>query len=221
MENDIRWPKKGDNPFSSGNSSYRSPTWCSLNWLASFNLDDSYYANAFKKAADKIISEMEKGKDYEHPDPMFIPIAFLYRHCLELKMKNVIRKGIDLAFITLDDEKFNDLMESHNLHKIWNVFRNIVMVRWPEGNPNELNATERVILSFHNIDKTGQHLRYSRDKKGNKTSSSLPDSVELTNLKDTFEGVFNLLDGREMEFDHCIEMRDEMNAEYRRNYGYY
>jgi|WetSurMetagenome_2_1015567.scaffolds.fasta_scaffold00264_6 hypothetical protein len=214
MENDIRWPKKGDNPFSSKHAQYRSPTWCSLNWLSNFNLDDSYYADAFKKAADKIISELERGENYEHADPMFIPIAYLYRHSLELKIKSVIRKGIDLKIVSLERDKITELLESHSLHKIWNTFKTIVMTHWPEGNMDELNATENVIIDFHNVDKSGQHLRYSKDKKGNKTSTTLPDSVELTNLKDTFDGVYNLLDGCDMEFNHCIDMRNEMYSEY-------
>lgn len=218
MEDDIRWPKKGDSPFISRGDTYTSPTWCSLNWLSDFNLDDSYYAHVFKKAADKIIAELERGEDVEQADPMFIPIAFLYRHCLELKMKMVIRKGLALDIINMTDDDINELLGSHNLHKIWNTFKSIVTTYWPDGNTDELKATEKIILDFHKIDKTGQHLRYSKDKNGNKTSTSLPESVELTSLRDTFEGVYNLLDGCETEFVHTLQIRDDLEAHYRNYY---
>ncbi|OGW15965.1 MAG: hypothetical protein A2035_09135 [Nitrospirae bacterium GWA2_42_11] len=44
-----RWPEKGDNPFIGGLADSKSPTWASLQWLGSLDVDDSFLAGAFKE----------------------------------------------------------------------------------------------------------------------------------------------------------------------------
>jgi len=215
MENKYRWPKKGDNPFSAKNSGSISSTWCSLSWLVNFHLDDVIYSDAFKKGSDKIIEELSRGGNSEHPDRMFLPITYLYRHCLELKMKSVIRKGLELDLISMKDDKITEVMEMHNLHKIWNVLKEMIVARWPNGDTEALCATEKVILDFHEVDSTGQNLRYSNDKQGNQTSNSFPEAVELGNLKNAVDGVSHLLDGCYDDFFHTIEIKNEIENEYR------
>ena len=107
-------------------------------------------------------------------------------------------------------------MNNHNLHQLWNICKKMIVARWPDGDTDALCATEKVILDFHKIDKRGQNLRYSRDTNGNQTSRSFPDSVELKNLRDTVDGVYHLLEGCEMDFEYTIEIRDEMENEYRK-----
>lgn len=200
----LHWPKKGDNPFSGKNGDYRSPTWCLFPWPPNLDLDDTYYANAFKKAGDKIISELERGESIEHADPMFIPVAYLYRHCLELKMKAVIKKGLKLNILPGDEEKIKASLIGHNLHKIWNQFKLIVMAYWPGADTTDLNAAESIVLRFHAIDASGQSLRYAESTDGSNSAEKMPESIELTALRDTFDGVFNLLDGCDMESDHRL-----------------
>ena len=75
---------------------------------------------------------------------------------------------------------------------------------WPDGATDDLDAAEQIILEFHALDISGQHLRYSHDKEGNRTAQTFPDSVELSSFKDTFEGLFHFLDCCDMDFNHCI-----------------
>jgi hypothetical protein len=91
MDQAARWPKKGDNPFLAAAADLSSSTWAALHWLASRNVGDSFLAQSFKEAGDKIVKELSHGEDLEHGEKFFLPIAYLYRHSLELKMKGIIR----------------------------------------------------------------------------------------------------------------------------------
>jgi hypothetical protein len=221
MDEDFRWPKKGDDPFFIETIDPNSPTWTSLQWLASLNVDDSFFGLAFKEAGDKIIKELSRGEDWKNPDRLFLPIAYLYRHGIELKLKNLIRIGMELDLIESDDKVLLKELESHKLHQLWNYVRIIVEKFWPEGPKEDINAAGRIIQEFHNIDKSGQNLRYSIDKSGNKTSEHLPKFVQLTHLQDVINAVFNFLDGCEAGLDHELETRNEMRDYYSDNDNYY
>lgn len=213
MDDEFRWPKKGDNPFLVKAVEPNSPTWASLHWLASLKVDDSFFAKAFKEAGDKIVRELTRDEDSQHPDMFFMPIAYLYRHSLELKMKEIVRLGIKLELLK-EDKKVPDVLGGHSLHQLWNLVRKIAEAYWPDGSQNDLNAAERIIQELHNIDKSGQSLRYSKDLSGKSTLEKLPDSVQLTHLQDVFQAIFNFLDGCEAGLDHAIEMRNEMLSYY-------
>lgn len=196
MIDEIRYPKKGDKPFKQTKEPL-SPTWCSLEWLRMMNIDDSLYASAFKKAADLIIDGLQnKEDDPTHPDMLFMPITYLYRHCLELKMKHIISVGQRLdRFDTSEQDKVIEIMGTHNLHRIWSLARKVITETWSGEPQDELDAVESVIQEFNAVDKSGQNLRYSKNKNGEKTSEDFPSSVQLAHMKTIVDSVYRLLDG--------------------------
>jgi len=209
MDEEHRWPRKGDNPFLAGTIDLSSSTWAALHWLASREVDDSFFALAFKEAGDKIVKELNRGEDRERGEKFFLPIAYLYRHCLELKMKTIIRQGIRLQLIE-KNKKISDVLRTHNLSQLWNALKKVVQAYWPEGPQEELQAAEQIVEKFHAVDKSGQNLRYGRDKSGESTLHKLPESVELTHLQEVLEAIFNFLDGCQAGLEYEIDMRSEM-----------
>lgn len=205
---EYRWPKKGDNPFFKELVDFKSPTLANLKWLR--DSDDSLLACAFKEAGDKIIEELSRGEDPQHADKFFLPIAYLYRHSLELRMKQIIKLGIRLALIEEDEKLSSALKKDHNIYKLWNYVKRVVTQYWPDGLKEHIGAAERIIQEFHNIDKSGQNLRYSEDTGGRKTLDQLPESIELIHLKDVFDGIFNFLSGSE---DGLYEGLKERNGD--------
>jgi hypothetical protein len=212
-EKDFRWPKKGDSPFLGGIADPNSPTWVNLDWLSSRNIGDSLLAVAFKEAGDKIIKELSRKEDYRNPDVFFMPIAYLYRHNLELKMKEITKLGIRLKLVE-KDKKLLLILRNHALHPLWNCVRRVIEQYWQHGSKDDLNAAGRIVQEFHKIDTTGQHFRYTEDQKGNKTLSQLPESVQLIHLRDIFEGILNFLEGCESGLIEEVRMRSEMTHEY-------
>lgn len=208
VSNEIKWPQKGDHPFLVKSADPQSSTWCSLNWFASWEIDDSFFAEGFKESADKIIKELRRGENCEHPDIYFLPIAYLYRHSLELKMKQIVKLALRIELLESSDE-IDDALKWHNLHKLWNHSKASIKKHWPDSSGEELNAAERIIQEFHKIDKTGQNLRYSTTTSGNPTVSSLPEAVDLIHLKDIFEAIYNFLDGCETGLYEALQVHQD------------
>jgi len=213
MDNEYRWPKKGDDPFLIKPTSRLSPTWASLHWMENMRVNDSLLASAFKECGDKIIDELDKTNNRRHADIYFFPIGYLYRHALELKMKQIIRLALNMDLLK-ENKKIREVLDGHALYPLWNYVKRSAKKFWPDSTGHELETVERVIQALHNMDKTGQRLRYTKSTDGKSTFSSLPESVDLLQFRDVFAGVFNLLDGCEEGFSEAFQAMCEMAQDY-------
>lgn len=204
MDENFSWPKKGDHPFSQVNASPNSPTFATLFWLSSINVDDSDLATAFKRSADMIIEQFYLGKQHEYPDIFFFPITYLYRHSFELKIKYIIKLATKLQLIE-NCEELVDINKKHGLHPLWNYAKRAIQAFWPKGSKEDIGAAERIIQEFHRIDKTGQNLRYSKDLAGKSTLSILPESAELKHIQNISDALFNFFEGCEAGLEEAID----------------
>lgn len=209
------WPDRRASLFAMGQPSPSSPTWCSLKWLTTAqSFDDGRLAEQFMRAADAVVEDRKSGRDHGHADALFMPIAYLFRHAIELKLKHLIRSAGSAELIEISD-KIEEKLAGHALHPLWIVARSAIEARWPDEPRLVVNHTEALIQDFHRIDRSGQRLRYTRDLDGASTMKDLPDAVDLEQVREAVQGVFNLLDGCESEF----RMIAECLAERRRDAG--
>jgi len=210
MKLDSQWPKKGDHPFDGGTFDPYSPTWVNLDWLNGW-INDSLLADAFKEAGDKIIKELERKDDHRHPDMFFMPIAYLYRHSLELQMKQVIRLGISVDAIE-NSPKVKDILRRHELYRLWNYVKKVILKFWPETTPEELAATETVVRIFHEVDRAGQRFRYTRTVSGTKPAVNLPKFVDLKRMQKIVAGVFNFFEACESALQEVSSTLNDMRS---------
>lgn len=207
---EARWPKKGDNPFQVKDGDHMLPTWISLGWLASMQPNETVYAEAFKEAGDKLVDALFQEDNKLPSDIYFMPITYLYRHSLEIKLKEIIKLGLRLDLIE-EDDKVSEAMKKHGLHKLWNHARRVIDAHWPPSDmPKsakvDVDNAGKIILEFHKIDMTGQNLRYPEDRKGNPTLKGMPEAVELTQIKDVFEAAYNFLNGCDSGLIEAIDV---------------
>jgi hypothetical protein len=158
------------------------------------------YAKAFKVAADFIIDGLAApsipwlgpvatGGDYpSNADHYLFPVAYLYRHCIELQLKSLIRAAVSAGVVSEPG-----LYGSHDLDKLWTKAREVLQARWTGAPREPLDAAERVILDFHELDKCAQAFRYPHAKDGKKLLSSAPPAVNLEHLKEVVDGVYHFL----------------------------
>ena len=59
--------------------------------------------------------------------------------------------------------------------------------------PEDLNAAGNLIQQFHALDKTGQSFRYCKTRTGERTLKDAPEIVDLANLREKFDGLYNFL----------------------------
>ena len=171
------WPRPGDILFRSDNDP-QSDAW--LNWaLTGWDAYASGYLEAANLLSEKVL---ETG---QRTDTLIYPVAFLYRHYLELRLKELITQGRKLLA--------GEPTLTHALDVLWNSVRLILEKVWPNGPTIDLDAVENVILQFHHLDLGSQAFRYPVDSKEDATLSGLK-HVGLRNLREVMRRTAGLLE---------------------------
>jgi hypothetical protein len=189
---DFNWPKKGDRLFKPSIAAADQAR------LEVFVMpSDEAYAAGFQRAANMIVDAALS--DGQNPDDLFFPVAYLYRHHLELMLKDLVRLGVRLAAL----EPCDDILGDHNLHQLWNRAKNLIKQVWPDSPDDDVRAAEHLILELHKMDPTGQAFRYFRDKTGAPYLQGAPERVDLGNLKLAVDSVSRFLVAAYEGIDNC------------------
>ena len=149
------------------------------------------HAEAFKIAADMILDSHEAAVKGPHHDTLLYPVLYLYRHALELKLKDVVLLGVKVGDFVLPDVE--ELLGGHELCPLWTKARLFLSKYYPED--KQLPFIEAIIQEFHQVDRDGQTLRYDRQKNLKKRRyDKLPQYISVTNLRTTMDAVYHHLD---------------------------
>jgi hypothetical protein len=187
-ENQLNWPRKGQKAF-------RPPDRPALE--AFVMPSEGTYIVGFQRAADMIVDTAQT--DALNPDDLFFPVAYLYRHHLELMLKELVRLGIGLGAL----DGCEKILGEHNLHKLWNNAKQLIKLVWPDSPDDDVKAAEHLILEFHKLDPTGQAFRYARGKNGSPHLQGVPERVGLDNLKAAVDALSRFLEAAEAGIDYC------------------
>ncbi len=152
------------------------------------------YAEGYRKAADSLVQQVRETASDQ--DFLVYPIAFLYRHYLELRLKGLMTIGRRLL------RKHGKFPRHHDLTKLWAETRAILEEVWPHGPKVDLDNVEASIGRFADVDPLSVAFRYPSNKEGTQTLSNL-NHINLQNLSDVMAGVAILLDSA---FDALVEM---------------
>lgn len=194
-----------------------SPTGCSLQWLRdTHSFNDGMLAEHFLRAAHDIVAHRRCGTDGRHADSLFAPVAYLFRHALELQLKHVIRAAIRVDLL-VPSKGMQEALVKHSLHPLWTHARRALKAGWPNEPGNELDRVEAVILDFHGLDSSGQNLRYATDSSGKSTRSTLPEVADLERLRDAVQGVCELLSGCAFAFEEQWQANAEAMRDVERD----
>jgi len=187
---ELKWPKAGDGAFREA-----KPPICVLQLCAFVTPSDATYTLGFRLAADAVIEKARQ--ESTQPDLLLIPVAYLYRHYLELMLKNLVHMGVKGNLIVVSDNR----LTRHDLGKLWQSAKEMVEAFWPASPSDDLNAVEQVIREFHHFDPDGQSLRYAYNKSGNANLSGVPAWIDLDVLQSTMKAVANFLEAVETGID--------------------
>ena len=187
-ERDFPWPKIGDKLFvEEANIDEKAFH------LGSYMWSGFQHAGAFKAAADIVIDSSTEENHRGHQDDLLHPVAYLYRHSLELKLKEIVRYGIAMDCYNRADVE--EILGCHNLAKLWTKAKLAITNRWPEGDLEPVKAVEAVVNEMHQTDNDGQKWRYGSDKDSRPNRhKGLPEFVSHKSLRKTMDNVFTFLD---------------------------
>lgn len=142
---------------------------------------------SFKKAGDLLIVSLGEGHYDGNSDRLFFPAMYLYRHGLELLLKELIRKGAHFLGTTCDNPA------GHSIAVLWNDLtrqadaRRVLEAVWASPEPALLRWLDMLIDELHHLDPDGQTIRYARNRTGVDNPVNAPNRVDLSHFKACFD----------------------------------
>lgn len=155
-------------------------------WYASSN-NWSLIAEGYKNSADKLIELVVSRKAI--PDEMFYPVLFLYRHYIELRLKEIIQLGNRIA--TGDW----DVSHGHDLNSLWDRAESVLRDKVSGMMDESIEALGNIIKQLQKADTSSAEVfRYPNTAKG-KVSLDDMSKINLRHVGDVINGAAWILDG--------------------------
>lgn len=163
------------------------------------------YAQGYRLAADTLVQHVMVTA--RHQDTLLFPIAFLYRHYLELRLKGIISDGRQLL------DNGIGYPTHHRIDDLWDDTKGLMREIWRKPAPQEYHLMDHVISEFARRDPEGETFRYAQTKDGQETLSDIP-LINLRHLAESIGEVADLLDGVSTEISRYLDYKSEMLAAY-------
>lgn len=171
------------------------------------------YAAGYLDAAkllSRIIIYSQRGMD-----TMLYPLAYLYRHYIEITLKDLIRRGVYITDSSID-KKLESTLVDHNLMKLWNAFLPLFdEILGDNDSQNEIKkGIESYINQIHAIDPTSMTFRYNTGKASVDHHLNGVERINILHFSDNMEKLTSILEGIDMEFDAITEYVNDMKMEF-------
>jgi len=181
------------------------------------------YTEGYRRGARLLVEhviENQRDQDY-----LVYPIIFLYRHHIELALKNIILRAPFLIDRPLTDVERGHLGK-HRLDWLWQdlkpMFAEICKAAgWGALDPADIEGIDEYVRQFSALDPDSYRFRYAQSKRG---EPSLPADVKWINLRhfaETIERCADYLDALDAATSHLEEVKTEMEAEWRSDMAQY
>jgi hypothetical protein len=190
----IEWIRKGDRLFQNDDGKLNACLGYSPASL--FSLAEKY-----KEAADTLAAAAVKGEVIL--DRAILPIAFLYRHVLELLIKDIIFTSRRI------EEDGNNYPRQHNLEKLWTEAMRLLKKHYGKETPKELDYMQHIIDEFHDHDPLSFSFRYPTDNEGKPTQGNFW-IIGLRNFCEVMNRVYSLLCSIAGDLDQKLESMSYM-----------
>lgn len=152
----------------------------------------SAYAAAYRSAAEQLFDGyVARGVTDNF---MVFPLAFLWRHYLELTLKALWEVMPSAP----------DFPNEHSLLKLWEPIEKYVVARWPASGENGFVAS--AIKKVHEVDPDGDGFRYPMRRNRSPNLTKLPQAVNVEEFDRSMRRVANLLDAT------WSQLADELDA---------
>lgn len=198
---DIPWPQKGSRLFNQNGGMN--------NACLHFTHDKwSLYANGFKDAVTLLSKHVCEHQTNQ--DTLVYPIVHLFRHYLEVRMKEIIRIGLDLK-----DHSKNQYPKTHDLNLLFGEVSKVIDLIWPDDDRTPVNSVKECIKEFSKIDPDAMAFRYPEDRKNNINLESLT-YINLENLDQVMAEISSFLESVSAGLAHIQDYHNDLRHEYYR-----
>jgi hypothetical protein len=119
------------------------------------------YSLAYKEAADRLVQTLHE----YYSATLTLPIVFLYRHYVELSLKDLLSMGI----AKYSKPSTPRLLNTHKIDLLWRELKPFLQQIYSAKESEGIEAVEACIMEFSNMDERSFSFRYPVDTKGNFT----------------------------------------------------
>lgn len=199
---EMPWPREGDVLIGPRDD---WPNNACLNYMRGSG-SDWLYATGYRLGAEYLTDYVVNA--HRHQDALVYPIVFMWRHHVELRLKEIMRSASLLV------EGSAELKLDHKLYPLWARLKPLVEGVWPDADRTPLNAVEEIIAQLDEIDRYSFAFRYPTRKDG---APSLPEDllhINIRNFTDVMQRVANFLDGMAASLGVYLDNKTEMERDY-------
>lgn len=164
------------------------------NFVISFSRTPKYdfgiFAQGYRFAANSVAKELIENGQF--PDYKAYPVVFLYRHALELHLKNLIYRVAKLLVFKGVEDIDNKLHNNHKLDDLSSKVNNILSKLFPDDKELHQLLKEVVLVAkeFSGIDSDSYSYRYPINTRGEHSTKS----NQYVNLRSLATHMDNLLE---------------------------
>ncbi len=196
---EMPWPIAGDKLFAPDTDWWHNAclNFASNKWDA--------YATGYKEAADIIVERVVD--THRGMDTLIYPVAFLYRHYLELRLKELIISGQELV------DAPADLKHVHRIDILWSSTRQLLERIWPTGSKTDLGVVGECINEFCQLDLQSMSFRYPVTKDG-KPSLPAVKHINLRHLAEVMGRIASLLDSASIGISAYLDEKHTAGDNY-------
>ena len=175
----MEWPRQGDKLFRWDKDYHFNAC---LNW---FSPTLATVARSYKEGADALAQSVSRGD--ATLDTVILPIIFLYRHYIELLLKEAVEtaraaQGEEIGY-----------PKHHNLKNLWAEAKDLIRQHYGVDAPREIDFVDPCIEELHQHDPESFSFRYPTDKDGNINLRGLS-HINLRNLYETMDRIASFFD---------------------------
>jgi hypothetical protein len=198
MSNELPWPKLGSSIFTVRQNGHGCAC---LNWAQGKLYG---YEEGYRRAANLLsehIAATQTGMDC-----LVFPLAYLWRHGLELQLKKIIVNCARLRDAEVRAPK------SHGLVLLWKLAK-AEIVALDEDEPEGTDVVEHILQELEQLDPEATGFRYPENSRGRPNLTSPPQLLDIENFNEVLAGVHMFLSCVNAEIDQRLEWKYEMAAE--------
>ena len=174
--------------------------------IPEYNAAVNYYsgelgvlAEGFKEAAELAIQEALR--DSGKTDPLIFPIVYLYRHHLELRLKELMSKGNCIV------NSSNEFDDGHHLGHLWGKVKLLAERICPVWFSKYKDDVDAAIQEFDRVDSQSMSFRYtvSTSKQGRESLVKSVFYIDLSSFKVELDPIISSLEDLHYIFDEHLE----------------
>ncbi|HHB9914424.1 TPA: hypothetical protein ACOSSM_004430 [Escherichia coli] len=173
-----------------------------LNYMPDYG---TAYTEGYRRAADILINHIdESGRDQ---DFLVYPVLFLYRHHLELLIKQII--GLALA-LAEDPDKHQYKKDDHNLNNLWPLAQKLILEVDDSYRPSDFKIVKEVVKALHQADERATDFRYAKRNDGTRSLEGIH-YVNTRRFGKKMGEASDLLDGVDNGLRYLLDCKAEWN----------